>query len=190
MNSTISNLLAATFLLSSLSLLSCSPSEDTGAATTSGADRVQPHKWGSISKVHKLDGIYLAGQPKEADFEAIKNDGIKTVINLRKPDEMTDFDEKKVVEDLGMTYVSFPWNGPEELTDEVFDKSRNLLKDAEKPVLLHCASSNRVGAVWLPYRVLDDGLTLEEALEEAKEVGLKSAEYQQKAEEYVSKAAK
>lgn len=190
MKQTISKLLAATFLLTSLSLLSCSPSEDQAGATTSSGDHVQPHKWGNIAKVHTVDGIYLSGQPKEADFTAIKEDGIKTVINLRKPDEMTDFDEKKVVEDLGMTYISLPWNGPEELSDYIFDKSRNLLKNAEKPVLLHCASSNRVGAVWLPYRVLDNGLTLEEALDEAKEVGLKSAEYQQKAEEYVSKAGK
>lgn len=139
-----------------------------------------------IEKIHTVAGVYLAGQPDEAGFEAAKTGGVRTVINLRHDDEI-ELEEKAFVEGLGMTYLHLPWNGAEELTDEVFDRARELLKSAEKPVLLHCKSANRVGAVWLPYRVLDGGLSLEAAATEAKSVGLKSDEYEAKARDYIER---
>ena len=54
-------------------------------------------------------------------------------------------------------------------------------------MLLHCASSNRVGAVWLAYRALDGGLSIEEAKAEAKIVGLKSPALEAKAIDYVKR---
>ena len=63
---------------------------------------------------------------------------------------------------------------------------RELLNDtSRRPMILHCASANRVGAVWLVHRVIDDGLDYDVALAEAKKVGLRSAEYQQAAESYL-----
>jgi hypothetical protein len=44
----------------------------------------------------------------------------------------------------------------------------NLRKPGERPLLLHCASANRVGAVWLAHRVLDGGLSYDAALREAE----------------------
>ena len=73
---------------------------------------------------------------------------------------------------------------------EVFDQAREQLKTAERPILLHCASANRVGAVWLPYRVLDGGLSWDHALAEAKTVGLKSPDYEAKAKDYIQRHSK
>lgn len=150
-------------------------------------EKLEPYECGSITKLHTLGGVFLASQPKPEDFEQAKKGGVKTVINLRHADEIKEFDEKEVVEALELNYVSLPWNGPEELTDDIFDQSRELLKTAEKPILLHCGSANRVGALWIPYRVLDGGITLEEATAEAKTVGLKSADYETKAIEYIAR---
>jgi hypothetical protein len=52
---------------------------------------------------------------------------------------------------------------------------------------LHCGSSNRVGAVWLPWRVLDGGVEVEKAVAEAKPIGLKKAEYEEKALDYIKR---
>ncbi len=135
--------------------------------------------------MHTLNGIYLAGQPAPADFAQARKDGVKTVINLRHPAEIKEFDEEQVVEAEGLHYVSIPFKEPEELTDAVFDAVRHQLKTAPRPILMHCGSANRVGAVWLPYRVLDGGLTYEEALAEAKTVGLKSSDYENTARTYI-----
>ena len=74
-----------------------------------------------------------------------------------------------------MTYINVAWNGPADLADgDVFNHYRELLNEVERPVLLHCASANRVGTVWLPWRVIDQGIEFDEALAEAKAVGLRN----------------
>ncbi len=145
-----------------------------------------PESIGEIQSLHRLGGIYLASQPSIQDFQLLKEAGIRTVIDQRYPEE-TPFDERATVERLGMTYTNVPWNGPADLSDEVFDRSRQLLNEAEQPVLLHCSSANRVGTVWLPWRVLDGGVSVETALEEARLVGLRLPAYEEAAIAYIEK---
>ncbi|MBK7644821.1 MAG: hypothetical protein IPJ19_17565 [Planctomycetes bacterium] len=88
---------------------------------------------------------------------------------------------------MGLAYVNIPFGKPEQLTDEVFAKARGELGKAQKPILLHCHSANRVGAIWLAYRVLDDGLAYDAALAEAKTVGLTSPALEAKAKDYIQR---
>lgn len=149
--------------------------------------KLEPAKCGSVKQLHAFDDIYLAGQPSEADFAEFKKRGVKAVLNLRTKEEM-DFDEAKAVKGLGLEYHHVPIAGPDALTDENFDKLRKLLNEKQqRPLLLHCASANRVGAVWLAHRVLDGGQTYEDALAEAKTVGLKSPQMEAKAKGYIAK---
>lgn len=151
-------------------------------------EKLEPYECGTITRLHTYGGIFLASQPQPEDFEHAKKGGIKTVINLRLPSEVTEFDEKQIVEDLGMAYYNPGFEGPEMLTDDIFDRVRSLLNNEDnKPILLHCSSANRVGAVWLAHRVLDGGLGYEDALAEAKIVGLKTPAYEQKAREYIER---
>lgn len=148
---------------------------------------LRPGRLGSTYKIHAFGDILLAGQPTLNDLNAAKAAGIKTVINLRLPQEMR-FDEAAAVRDLGMAYHNFPISGPETLTDKVFEDIRKLLNDKKKRgVLVHCASANRVGAVWLPYRVLDGGMSYEKALAEARQIGLRTPQYEPKAAAYIKK---
>lgn len=148
---------------------------------------LEPYECGSITRLHTFGGIFLASQPMQADFEQAKLGGVKTVINLRHASELEGFDERAFVEGLGLAYVELPWNGAAELTDQVFTRSRELLNTVERPILLHCSSANRVGAVWIPWRVLDGGVTWEQALAEARTIGIKTPEYETKAKDYVAR---
>ncbi len=159
------------------------PSEHKAIVT----EKLEPYECGDIKKLHTYGGIFLASQPQPADFEQAKKGGVKTVINMRHPSEINDFDEQQLVADLGLAYHNPAWNGPEELTDEVFDQLRELLKTEEKPILLHCSSANRVGPIWMVYRVLDNNLSTEEALAEAKIVGMKSPDYEAMAIDYINR---
>jgi uncharacterized protein (TIGR01244 family) len=79
-------------------------------------------------------------------------------------------DEPKVVEDLGMDYVLFPI-GRDGIT---FESARNLDKliaDADGPVLVHCGSANRVGALLALSKSLD-GADDESALEYGRQGGM------------------
>ena len=149
--------------------------------------KLEPAKCGSVKQLHVLDDIYLAGQPTAADFQEFKKRGVKSVLNLRTKEEL-DFDEAKTIKSLGLEYHHIPIASPDSLTDENFDKLRKLLNEKEqRPMVMHCASASRVGAVWLAHRVLDDGLTYEAALAEAKTVGLKTPALEAKAKDYIAK---
>lgn len=147
-----------------------------------------PATCGSIPNLHALGDVWFAGQPSAEDFALAKAQGVKTVFNLRRAGEQAGFDEQAHANALGLTYVNLPIGGPSDLTDEVFQRAREILSNAERPLLVHCASANRVGAVYVPWRVLDGGVTLEQALSEAHEIGLKSPELEAKAREYVMRA--
>ena len=149
--------------------------------------KLEPAKCGAVKQLHVFDDIFLAGQPSAEDFAEFKKRGVKSVLNVRTKEEM-DFDESKTIKNLGLEYHHIPVAGHDALTDENFEKIRKLLNTKEeRPLLFHCASANRVGAVWLAHRVLDGGLTYDDALAEAKTVGQKNAALEAKAKDYIAK---
>jgi len=98
------------------------------------------------------------GQPSQKDLHTFKDAGYTTVINLRLPGERTgveipaleknfNFDEAALTQSLGMNYVSLPIAGTDGLTRENAERLAAILDQADGPVLLHCASGNRVGGL-------------------------------------------
>jgi protein tyrosine phosphatase (PTP) superfamily phosphohydrolase (DUF442 family) len=73
------------------------------------------------------------------------------------------FDERAMVEKAGMRYVQVPF-GPTPPKDEELAAVMKLLGEARPNarVLLHCASSNRVGYVWGLYQAKKKGLAVGE----------------------------
>lgn len=184
-------------LLAAFVVAGCSPSASRppepappAPAEASPADPaalLEPASVGQVPRLSRAGHILLAGQPTADDFPALREAGVTTVINLRHAIEMDGFDEAAAVEASGMAYEALPWNGPAELNDALFDRTRELLREADGNVLLHCASANRVGAVWLPFRVLDQGVDLEQAVEEAKQAGMRTPEYETMARDYIAR---
>ena len=98
--------------------------------------------------------------------------GVRTVVNLRTDAEGAAA-ERPVVEAQGIRYVSVPVT-PDSFSAADVDRVQEVLADAAAaPVLLHCASSNRVGGVMA---VLESrrGKSLDEALAAGKAAGLHS----------------
>ena len=139
---------------------------------------------GEAKNVHRSGNLIFSGQFSPSDIESMKSLGIQRVITLRNVGEV-DFDELKLVEEAGLEFFRVPFATEEALTDEVFSKVRDLLRDDSHKTLLHCGSANRVGGVWLTYRVLDQGADVSTALTEAKKIGLKTAFIQRKAMDYI-----
>ncbi|MBI3737247.1 hypothetical protein HY256_12145 [Candidatus Sumerlaeota bacterium] len=150
------------------------------------AKALEPCSCGSIERMHVCGGIYLSTQPSAGDLEAAKAKGIRSIINMRYPEEIPGFDERMAAQDLRLKYYSIPWHGPDELTDDIFDRYRKMIPLVRKPVLIHCSSADRVGAFWLAYRVLDNGIPYQDALAEARSVGLTSQVYESRARDYIA----
>lgn len=153
-------------------------------------DSLQTSALGDTRNVTRVGDLYLAGQPTQADIDVIKAAGIRHVITLRQASEV-EWDEEAAVEEAGLKFHRIEFQKPDELTDQVFDQVRELLKKtSNEKVLLHCGSANRVGAVWSVCRALDEGMDIEQAIREAKKVGLRSEGYEKRANQYISNGKK
>ena len=73
------------------------------------------------------------------------------------------------------------------VADATFSRLVDAVRElaGRRPAFVHCSSGNRVGAGLLPYFMLEQGLDEEEAVAQAMQVGLRSAEMVEQALEYV-----
>ncbi|MBA3492370.1 MAG: protein tyrosine phosphatase family protein [Rubrobacteraceae bacterium] len=146
-------------------------------------DEVAP---GMANAGQPLEDVATAGQPDPEHFERLAEAGYKTAVDLRTPGEPRGFDEPEVVRRTGMEYANIPV-GPEEVEEDALDRFRELVVDpGRRPALVHCSSANRVGALLIPYLILDEGRTPEDAVEMAYEVGLRSEELKDAALRYAT----
>lgn len=119
--------------------------------------------------------LYTAGQPAEADWRAFADAGVGTVINLRATGELKGRDERAEVAAAGMRYLELPIDGAAAVTTENARRLGELLDSARGPVLLHCASGNRVGGL-LALLKAAEGMPAEQALAFGRSAGMTSTE--------------
>ncbi|WP_116367486.1 beta-lactamase hydrolase domain-containing protein [Parahaliea mediterranea] len=116
--------------------------------------------------------IATAGTLQAGGVEELAALGFRTIIDLRTPPEGT-ASETAAVERAGLRYVNLPQGGAWPGSNDVAQFQR-LLEEAEPPVMVHCASGNRVGALWAALR-LKQGADLDTVRSEAYAIGLKPA---------------
>ena len=115
------------------------------------------------------------GQPRMEHFARLKQDGVRTVLNLRQPSEHRADEERQAAEAAGLKYVNIPVNY-QQPSDASVDEFLKVTDDAaNRPMFIHCTAAIRVGAFWMIRRVLRDGMSVDAALEEARRVGLRDA---------------
>ncbi len=131
--------------------------------------------WSGVANLSHDGDIYFGGQPTADAFGTAQKMGVKVVVNLRSDREIAamDFDEAALVEQLGMKYVAIP------ITMKSFGSSdtdalKEVLKNTSGPVLIHCGSSNRVGALWAMYVHRHRGVALDDAIALGRKAGLQS----------------
>ncbi len=142
---------------------------------------------GVLNRACPLPGLITGGQPSVAHLDALARSGYHTVLDLRTPDEPRGFDEPAAMRAAGLHYVELPLTSAT-LVDSTFDAFRGAMRAAgPRGVFVHCASGNRVGAVMIPWLVLDRGWKLQRAIAAAKLGGLRSTELEEKARAYLAR---
>lgn len=132
--------------------------------------------WDGVNNLFNDGRFYFAGQVDEASFKRLADEkGIVTVVNIRGQSEIDSlgFDEKATVEALGAAYVHIPVS-PATLSAEDVKRFAAAVEASDGPVLLHCGSSNRVGAMWAAYLVMERGMDVETAIERGRAAGLRA----------------
>ena len=120
--------------------------------------------------------LLTCGMPNPKDLEHVHKAGYKTVINLC-PTAETPRDEIPTVEKLGMHYFNIPVAGPGDLTEAKARELGTIVNNCDyHPVLIHCMSGNRVGALLALKSFFVDGKSPREALNDGLAAGLKALE--------------
>ncbi len=123
-------------------------------------------------EVSPVDGITSAGQPDAESLQVFADSGYAVVIDMRGAKEDRGMDDwLGAVEETGMEYIEFPLVGKDAISFENAEKLDKLLGEIDGPVLLHCGSGNRVGAL-LALRESLNGASNEEALAHGKDAGM------------------
>ena len=97
---------------------------------------------------------------KAALKEAIQQFGIKTILNLRD-DVSTAWhkEEKATAAEHGVQHLDFSISEYKDVSVEELEKVVAMLKDAPKPILIHCAAgADRTGLVSALYKLKVEGL--------------------------------
>jgi uncharacterized protein (TIGR01244 family) len=134
---------------------------------------VEPEATGIPNATSPEAGVLFAGQPTAEQLQQLAAANYQTVIDLRAPSENRGYDEAAVAKAAGLDYVPIPVT-EETLADaKTLDRFIEVFNQAEKPVLVHCASGGRVAAVYYAWLVAEKKMSREDALAAAKEQGLR-----------------
>jgi len=95
--------------------------------------------------------LYRSAQPTPRELRGyIRDYGIKTVVNLRGPNPKRGWyrEEVAVTEEMGATHIDFGMSARQILTPEKAEKLVAIMRDAKKPILVHCeGGADRSGLI-------------------------------------------
>ncbi|MEI6572533.1 MAG: tyrosine-protein phosphatase, partial [Alphaproteobacteria bacterium] len=122
--------------------------------------------------IHQIgtNEAYRSAQLSASAFETvIQEHAIKTVINLRGSQQnATWYDaERATTQRLDVIYIDLPLSANEEPDDAKLDLLIATMRDAQKPLLIHCeGGADRSGLASALYRQFVEGAPYEKAAEE------------------------
>jgi uncharacterized protein (TIGR01244 family) len=118
------------------------------------------------------DALSIAGQVTPEQLQTAAQQGFKSVLNLRSPNEPGVLsDEQQKAEAAGLEYANVPLNSSDATTEEITNALHELA-NLPRPVLVHCGAAQRAGGIALIATALNEGLTIEQITEKANELGI------------------
>ncbi|HXE75644.1 MAG TPA: protein tyrosine phosphatase family protein [Candidatus Xenobia bacterium] len=143
--------------------------------------------------------VCTGGQPTLEQLAKLKADGVRGILNLRRPTEKQTlvpggepipYDaaaEEDEARRLGLKYFNIPVDGEAPTDAQVKEFLKVTADQANRPLFIHCSSANRVGGFWMIRRVLVDGWSVEEAEKEARLIGLRNPKTEAFARDYIAR---
>jgi uncharacterized protein (TIGR01244 family) len=145
----------------------------------------------SIKNFFRVNNQFCTGgQPPMEDLARMKDEGIRAVLNLRRPSEYNAEEEIAKAKSLGLRYFTIPVDSAAPRDDQADEFLKILADPQNRPLFLHCITNNRASAFWMIRRVLVEGMKIEDAEAEAKKAGLHSQNLIDFARSYIERHAK
>ena len=121
--------------------------------------------YGRASPMIGTAGLLLEGGVMEA-----KRLGFKTILSLLTADEGVETERGKA-KAAGIKFLNIPVSTRAPTDEQVREFARIIDDPANLPILVHCVTANRVGAMWALYRA-SRGVPAMTAVEEGRAIGL------------------
>lgn len=144
----------------------------------------------------KINGEVTVGpQPTEDQLKELANSGFKSIVNFRTEGEedqpLSPTQEGENVKQLGLSYLHIPVS-MKSMSEATVDQFREQYHELPKPVFAHCKSGKRAGAMVMMHIASNQGLSGEQTLQQAEQMGFKCDQPQLKqfVETYVDRHAK
>lgn len=142
------------------------------AAACGGRARV-PSSWGADEAPNYRpleDGVATANAITLPAIPKLAAAGFKTIVDLRTRGERGVTEEAAAAARTGMHYVNVPVSLATLSVTDVREVAAVLDRPEDHPVLIHCSSGNRVGAVIELYREKIHGVDHDTARSEARTI--------------------
>ena len=152
-------------------------------------DQIEQSLKSDVPRVLCLDSDFATGgQPTQRAFAKVAASGFHSVLSLRAAGEGIDLTkERALVEKTGLRYFNIPVVSNAPRAEQAGEFIRLVKEKTNHPMLINCASANRVGAFMMIYRVLEQGWNEEKALDEALKIGLRGDELKKFAQSYIAR---
>lgn len=139
------------------------------------AHRQLPASWagGEVTNYRRLEnGLATANAITLAAVPKLAAAGVRTIIDLRTPNESGLREEAAAAGQAGIRYVNIPVTPATLSAADIREVAGVLDRPENRPVLMHCSSGNRTGAVMELYREMIHGVDHDTARREAQTIGL------------------
>jgi uncharacterized protein (TIGR01244 family) len=131
--------------------------------------------------------IFLSGAPREDTFRELAHAGVRIAIDLREPEEIQGF-EKRAAKQHEITYYSAPISRVGDLQqDQIEAVDRIVVQRQGQKVWIYCNSGNRAASWMAIHLVTTQGMKAEDAIAEAKPLGLNKEEMVTKVRAFLQK---
>src|SRR5918994_2158607 len=109
--------------------------------------------------------VGCAGATDPSAMTALRKEGFVSVVNLRLPTEQgADVPgSRAAAQAAGLKYIHLPFNAASPDAKVVESFLAAVADKSNQPAFIHCGSANRVGAVWMIKRAVQDGWPVEKA---------------------------
>lgn len=159
----------------------------TAVASAQNLDHLTEEKqmepFGNLEKTPYIGNVLYGAQPDEETIKMLKDKGFNTIISVKYDDEKVPFDQQKIVEENGMTFVRIPY-----FKGSINDKVRNVddagIEELSKmlsqatlngdKVFMHCQSGQRAAAALGSMLARDYDYSKAQAMDIAEKAGLTS----------------
>lgn len=148
-----------------------------GVSAVAMGEQVSKRQYPGVQNYSRVDAtVACGGATTPVAIQALRADGFTSIVNLRAADEPGANVEAgaAAARKAGVRYFHLPFKAAAPDTAVVERFLAVVAEPANQPVFIHCATANRVAALWLIKRVRLDGWTVEKALTEAEAIGLTS----------------